>query len=260
MAHAALCSSPYTMPTSGGCTGKPNHPFRQQKRSASRWTSRIGTDHLPMNATLSPMFLHSLLPPMALSTRTWAATLLLGTQSSMLLRLPNRGGKHLQQNILPPHWHVHQGPNRETTPAPCHQNSTMHLTQSQLGPHMVQPHQRQPHQTNDCICCCQRHLLLRLFLCHILEKNTDSCLALASATNLSAAMKGSTVTLHASSTPNWLTVFPKNGSLISSAVQLTLRWNSLSMPSLLNSWDEFDHDVQLHQVLCQPTRDCSWLQ
>ncbi len=121
-----------------------------------------------------------------------------GTQSPLLLWLPNCSQKHPQRNVLPPHQHVHQGSKREITPAPCHQNSTMCSMQSQLGFQMVQLHQRQFCQTNDCICRSQRHFLLGLFLCHILAK----CLASALATNSSDVIKGSTATLHASFIPN----------------------------------------------------------
>ncbi len=138
----ALCSSPSNIPTSGGCTRKPKHPSGQQKRSTSWQTSRIGTDYLPMNALCIPcscilccLWWNCQQGPEQQFFRQSD-----GTQSLMLLWLPNCSGKHPQQNLLTSHWHLHQGPDRETTPAPCHQNSTMCLTQSKLGPWMVQPH------------------------------------------------------------------------------------------------------------------------
>ncbi len=63
------------------------------------------------------------------------------TWSPLLLRLPNCSQKHSQQNLLPAHWHVYQGPCRETTLTPCHKHSTMHPTESKLGAQMVWPHQ-----------------------------------------------------------------------------------------------------------------------
>ena len=126
--------------------------------------SQIGTGCLKLNTTSSPMSLCSLLPPMALSTRTWAAFYLQsnGAQSLMLLRLPNHSQKHPQLNVLPPHWHVHQGSNRKSAPVSHHQNSAMRSIQSQLGSQMVQLHQCQLFWTNDCIQHCWRHLLLKL--------------------------------------------------------------------------------------------------
>ncbi len=40
--HTALCSSPCTMPTSGGCTRKPKHPSGQRKRSTLLGHSGLG--------------------------------------------------------------------------------------------------------------------------------------------------------------------------------------------------------------------------
>ncbi len=74
--------------------------------------------------------------------------------SNFSLQLPSCNQKHPQQNILPPHQHLHQGSKGEITPAPHHQNSAVHSMQSQLGSQMVQPHQCQFFQTKNCICCC----------------------------------------------------------------------------------------------------------
>ncbi len=72
--HAALCSSPFTMLTSGGCTRKQKLPSGWQKRLTFKQTSRTGSDCPTPNATSSPTSLHSLLPLMRSSTKTYAAT------------------------------------------------------------------------------------------------------------------------------------------------------------------------------------------
>jgi hypothetical protein len=60
--------------------------------------------------------------------------------------------KHSQQDVFPTHQQVYQGPCTETTPAPCHNHSTMHSTQSKLGTQMVQSHQCYFCQTHNRIC------------------------------------------------------------------------------------------------------------
>ncbi len=217
--HTALCSSPYTMSTSGGCTRKPKHPSGQRKRSTSRWTSRIGTDYLPINATLSPMFLCSLLPPMALSTRNWAAILppkwwhsklnastasklwwktFTAKRSPSSLTCASRTQRRNYTCSMPSkQYHAFKNPkqieslNGATPPAPALQNEWLYLLPSKAS-------------------SSQAHLTP-----YFGSKSANSCLALVSAMNSSAATKGSTLTLHASSTPNWLAVFPKNVSSIS---------------------------------------------
>ncbi len=56
------------------------------------------------------------------------------TQSTIFLQLPNCSWKHPQQNILPPHWHIHQRSCGENAPASSYWDNIMRPTQSQLGP------------------------------------------------------------------------------------------------------------------------------
>ena len=56
-----------------------------------------------------------------------------GPGGPVLLRLPNRDGKHPLRDLLPPHRHLHQGQRREELPPQWNSEHTRHTAQSQLG-------------------------------------------------------------------------------------------------------------------------------